>query len=165
MTVNTTPAPANPITDVTFTGFNFAPSQKYYATFQRGILGKLAVRSHASLCQSCTLQVIVLNPGKLSTTAAYMILGAPLQSGPASSPASRCTLHARRASRNGQLVVSHTPSCRPRPYQYRVRPGCAGWCMRRSTPLTPAPAAERAWRPTAPRRAGRRSTSIWPAAH
>lgn len=47
MVVHTAPAPANPITDVTFTGFSFAPREKFYTAFQSGILGKLSVRAHA----------------------------------------------------------------------------------------------------------------------
>lgn len=44
MKVMTASAPANPITPVTFTGFDFAPKENYYETFQAGVLAKLAVR-------------------------------------------------------------------------------------------------------------------------
>lgn len=44
MKVMTTSAPANPITPVTFTGFELAPKENYYETFQAGVLAKLAVR-------------------------------------------------------------------------------------------------------------------------
>lgn len=37
------PAPPNPIVDQGFTGFTFAPRQKYYSMFKNGILAKLAV--------------------------------------------------------------------------------------------------------------------------
>lgn len=40
----TASAPANPITPVTFTGFEFAPKENYYETFQDGVLAKLAVK-------------------------------------------------------------------------------------------------------------------------
>ena len=44
MKVMTASAPANPITPVTLTGFEFAPKENYYETFQAGVLAKLAVR-------------------------------------------------------------------------------------------------------------------------
>lgn len=44
MEVMTASAPANPITPVTFIGFEFAPKENYYETFQAGVLAKLAVR-------------------------------------------------------------------------------------------------------------------------
>ena len=44
MKVMTASAPANPITPVTFTGFEFGPKENYYETFQAGLLAKLAVR-------------------------------------------------------------------------------------------------------------------------
>ncbi|CAL8463216.1 g2750 [Coccomyxa elongata] len=37
------PAPPNPIVDQGFTGFTFAPRQKYYSMFKNGILAKLAI--------------------------------------------------------------------------------------------------------------------------
>ncbi|BDA44560.1 probable Dynein regulatory complex subunit 5 at N-terminal half [Coccomyxa sp. Obi] len=37
------PAPPNPIVDQGFTGFTFAPRQKYFAMFKNGILAKLAI--------------------------------------------------------------------------------------------------------------------------
>jgi hypothetical protein len=47
MSVHTAAAPANPISGVTFTGFDFDPQEKFYAAFQGGVLGKLAVRVRA----------------------------------------------------------------------------------------------------------------------
>ncbi|CAL5229539.1 g12886 [Coccomyxa viridis] len=43
MKVTTAAAPSNPITPVTYTGFQFAPKQDYYQSFQGGVLAKLAV--------------------------------------------------------------------------------------------------------------------------
>ncbi len=45
MKVTTAAAPSNPITPVTYTGFQFAPKQDYYQSFQGGVLAKLAVRT------------------------------------------------------------------------------------------------------------------------
>ena len=45
MKVMTAAAPSNPITPVTYTGFQFAPKQDYYQAFQGGVLAKLAVRT------------------------------------------------------------------------------------------------------------------------
>ena len=42
MKVMTAAAPSNPITPVTYTGFQFAPKQDYYQAFQGGVLAKLA---------------------------------------------------------------------------------------------------------------------------
>ena len=39
----TAAAPSNPITPTTYTGFQFAPKQDYYQSFQGGVLAKLAV--------------------------------------------------------------------------------------------------------------------------
>lgn len=44
MTILKALAPPNPIVDNGFTGFNFAPQQKYYNMFKDGVLAKLAVR-------------------------------------------------------------------------------------------------------------------------
>lgn len=44
MSVTTAPAPPNPISAVTFTGFSFAPRRKFYNVFKYGTLAKLAVR-------------------------------------------------------------------------------------------------------------------------
>jgi hypothetical protein len=46
--VMTVPAPANPISPVTFTGFTFSPRQKFYSMFQDGVLAKLAVSVQAT---------------------------------------------------------------------------------------------------------------------
>ncbi|EIE21329.1 hypothetical protein COCSUDRAFT_56551 [Coccomyxa subellipsoidea C-169] len=43
MTILKAPAPPNPIVDYGFTGFNFAPQQKYYNMFKDGVLAKLAI--------------------------------------------------------------------------------------------------------------------------
>ena len=43
--VHAAKAPPNPITQVTFTGFQFTPRHNYYQTFQSGTLAKLAVSS------------------------------------------------------------------------------------------------------------------------
>ena len=55
MIVTTAPAPPNPISAVTFTGFSFAPRQKFYNVFKYGTLAKLSVgaRSYpSSVCLS-----------------------------------------------------------------------------------------------------------------
>ena len=43
MEVYTAAASPNPITHVTFTGFQFTPKRNYYQTFQSGTSAKLAV--------------------------------------------------------------------------------------------------------------------------
>ena len=41
--MHTAAAPPNPITHVTFTGFQYTPKRNYYQTFQSGTSAKLAV--------------------------------------------------------------------------------------------------------------------------
>ena len=43
MKLMTAAAPGNPITPVTYTGFQFVPKQDYFQSFQGGVLAKLAV--------------------------------------------------------------------------------------------------------------------------
>ena len=62
--VHATAAPPNPITHVTFTGFQFTPKRNYYQTFQSGTSATLAVGfiscmilpliSCLCLCQPCS---------------------------------------------------------------------------------------------------------------
>ena len=49
----TAAAPSNPITPLSYTGFQFVPKQDYYQSFQAGVLARLAVsRTQRFLCDT-----------------------------------------------------------------------------------------------------------------